>query len=82
MKRIESWSNASEIAELAKQQMSVTKLKGREVTITDDFVVEHTFYRFNLLLWNDLVWAYEKVTTRTIYFVVPINRTSQAVLEF
>jgi hypothetical protein len=82
VKRIESWSNASEIADLAQQQRSTAKLKGRGLTITEDFVVEHTFYRFDLFLWNDLLWAYEKITTRTIYLVLPISRTSQAILVF
>jgi hypothetical protein len=66
VKRIEGWSNASEIADLAEQQLSQTaKFKGGGVVGTEDFVIWRTFYRFNLLFWNDLLWAYEKVTKET-----------------
>lgn len=83
VQKVEGWSNSIEVAALSEQQMSNGRLYGKgPFFLTNDFVIVKSFFRFELFLWNDLVWAYEKVTTRKLYFVLPISRSSEAVLVF
>jgi len=83
VQRTERWSNHDEVATLAEQQMRQAPLsKGGGIVVTEDFVIVRKFFTFNLFLWNDLLWAYKKVTTTRMYFVIPVSRTSEAILVF
>src|ERR1019366_9308362 len=51
------------------------------ILITDNFVIQKAFFAFNVLRFNDLVWAYKKVTKKSVNFV-PTGKDYDAVMIF
>ena len=82
VKRVESWSDAAEVAVMSEREVeSAVRFKRSGVTLTDNFVIVRGFLTFNLFPFHHLLWAYKKVTTRMVNFI-PVARTSEAVLVF
>lgn len=55
--------------------------KSMGILITDNFVIQKAFFAFNVLRFNALVWAYKKVTKKSVNFV-PTGKDYDAVMIF
>ena len=82
VRRVESWSDAADVATLSEREMSMPRFKRNGVLITDNFVIDRSFFSLNLFPWNHLLWAYRKQTTTRYYFVIPIARSQEAIMHF
>ncbi len=49
------------------------------LSITDNFMVVNSFFSFDLLRLQDLLWAYRKITKHSVNFI-PAGTTQAAVL--
>ena len=82
VKRVESWSDAADVVALSEREMSTPRFKGNGVLFTDSFVIVQGFFTFNIFAWNHLLWAYRKQTTTRYYFVIPVARSQEAIMNF
>lgn len=83
VKRVENWPNSTEVVFNAERELhSAIRYKKSGITLTSNFVIARRLFSFNLFPISDLVWAYQKVTTRMLYFVIPVSRSREAVLVF
>lgn len=82
VKRIEAWTDAAEVISLSEREKRSPRFKANGIRITESFVIVSGFFSFNLLAWNQLLWAYRKQTTTRYYYVVPIARSQDAMLHF
>ncbi len=82
VKRVESWSDAVEVAVISEREMSMPRYKRGGLLLTDTFVIDRGLFTFNILAWNHLLWAYRKQTTTRYYFVIPVARSQEAIMHF
>jgi hypothetical protein len=83
VKRVEAWPDAVEAVVMSEREMNtVVRFKRSNMVITDNFLIYKGPLTFNLFPLKHLIWAYQKVTTRRLYFVIPISKTQEAVLKF
>jgi hypothetical protein len=82
VQRVESWSDAMQVAVMSEREMEqAVKFRRSGTTITDNFLIKRGFLGFNLFPLQHLLWAYKKETTQMINFI-PVGKTRQAVLVF
>ncbi len=82
VRRVESYPNALEIAaQSERESLAPPKFKKPGILVTENFVIKNGYFSFHLFLWNDLLWAYAKVTRRSVN-LIPIGSTSEALLYF
>ncbi|MGL4576380.1 MAG: DUF6709 family protein [Burkholderiaceae bacterium] len=62
------------------QAPGVLKLKG--FTFTQNFLMRKTLFSFDLKRLDDLLWAYQKVTQKKLYYVIPAGKTYELKLNF
>lgn len=82
VRRVNAWGDAMAISAEAEQQFThAVRYKSRSVILTDKFAIDKAFFAFQLLRFEDLLWAYKKITRRTVYFV-PVGKECTAELVF
>ncbi len=80
MKRVDSWGDPIGVAVAAERESLAPRYKGGNGwTITDEFLIQSTFFTFELLRLSDLLWGYKRVTKHSVNFI-PTGKTYDAVL--
>ncbi len=81
MKRMKSWEDPADAAREVEGAARTPRYKGSGWKLTDGFLIQSTFFSFDVQRLSDLVWAYKKVTKHSINFV-PTGKTYEVVLAF
>ncbi len=80
VKRIASWGNLTVIAVEAEREARSPYYKGDGWLLTDTYLIQSSFFTFDLLRFSDLLWAYKRVTSHYYYFI-PTGKTYGVVLS-
>lgn len=79
-KKVSNWGKPHLISSAAERQFnSPNAFKAGSWTVTKEFLIQSSFFSFDILRLDDLLWAYKKVTQRNIYFI-PAGKTYAASL--
>ncbi len=82
VKRVEGWAESSDVVlQVEREMTNAVRFKKAGIVVTENYVIVRSFYGFNILPLDHLLWAYRKVTTRLVNFI-PVARTSEAILVF
>jgi len=82
VRRLNQWGDPIGISfEAEKELTSGVRFRSQGTSITDKFVIFKTFFAFNLFRFQDLLWAYKKVTKKSVNFV-PVGKDYAAILVF
>jgi hypothetical protein len=57
-------------------------LKLKDFTLTPNFLVRKSLFSFDLKRLDDLLWAYQKVTQKKLYYIIPAGKTYELKLNF
>jgi hypothetical protein len=80
VERVNSWGDPIGVAVAAEREAHSLRFKGGGGwAITDQFLIQSTFFTFDLLRLCDLLWAYKKVTKHSVNFI-PTGKTYDALL--
>ena len=83
LKRVtEQWGDVTGVSVDAERELNggVVYSSGG-VFVTNKYVIEKSFFRFNIFRFKDLLWAYKKVTQRRVNFI-PAGKSYEAALIF
>lgn len=81
VERVQGWGDPIGIAVAAEREARRPRYKGGNGwSITDQFLVQSTFFTFDILRVADLLWAYKKVTKHSVNFI-PTGKTYEAVIH-
>ena len=79
--KIKEWGDLPLVsAEIENQFNNQTVLKGKNWTITPDYVVQNALFLFNIHRLDDLVWAYKQVTRKRVN-LIPVGKDYEVRLE-
>ncbi len=82
VRRLNQWPDPIGISVQAEREMNNgVRYRANGVFITDQYLILKRFFAFNLLRFEDLVWAYKKVTKRSVNFI-PTGKDYAAMLVF
>ncbi len=80
--RLKTWGDVLSIsAEVEGEYERDVLLKSHGKRITSRFVIDSTFFNFNVFRFADLLWAYKHVTKHSVNFI-PTGKTYKAVMVF
>jgi hypothetical protein len=80
IRRCQKWGDIGAISSAVEREFpGAIRYNCHGHTLTDNFIVVNTFFTFNLLRFQDLLWAYRRITTRYVYFL-PAGKTHAAIL--
>jgi hypothetical protein len=80
--RVNHWSDPMSISVEAERELnSAVRYRSQGVFVTDRYLIVKRFFAFNILRFEDLLWAYKKVTKRSVNFI-PTGKDYAAVLVF
>jgi hypothetical protein len=82
VKRVSQWGDLQLMSHQVESELNEVRLRAGSVRITDNFAVEQSLLGFNLYRLHDLLWGYEKIIRRRVYFVIPVGKSFAAVLKF
>lgn len=77
--RVTSWGDPIGIAHDAKREARSPRYKGGGWLVTDKYLIQSTFFTFDLLRLSDLLWTYKQVTRHSVNFI-PTGKTYNGVL--
>lgn len=79
--RVGKWGSAVDTSAAIEREWRapVNKRMGRW-TITPRYLIQSALFRFNVLRFEDLLWAYKKVTKHSVNFI-PTGKTYQAIVH-
>ncbi len=77
--RVAAWGDPIGVAVEAERESQSPRYKGAGWVVTDRFLIQSSFFTFNVLRLSDLLWAYKTVTQHRVNFV-PTHKTYNAVL--
>lgn len=77
--RVASWGDPNKIALDVEREIRTPRHKSGGWLMTEKYLIQSTFFTFDLLQISDLLWAYKRVTKHSINFV-PTGKTHDAVL--
>jgi hypothetical protein len=69
MQRVTSWGDPIRISAEIEQELQAAGGLRAYWTFTPSYLIESSFFRFNVLRFRDLVWAYKQRTRKRINFV-------------
>lgn len=69
VKRVAAWGDPIIISLAVEGEKNTPRFKRGGWAITDQFLVQSTFFRFDLLRWRDLLWAYKTMTSQSVNFI-------------
>jgi len=82
VKRVEQWGDPVGVSVEAQRELGNSVLyKSNGIFLTNKYVFHRGFFAFNILRFDDLLWAYKKVTQRSTYFI-PTGKSFAATLIF
>jgi hypothetical protein len=83
VRRVASWGDPITLSmEIKREHESRPLLRQGRVTMSDHYIFDVNFFRFNVTRFVDLLWAYKSVTRRTVYFIIPAGKEVSAVMHF
>jgi hypothetical protein len=82
VKRVSQWGDLQLISHQVESELNDVRLSAGSVRVTDNFAVEKSLLSFDLYRLHDLLWGYEKIVRRRVYFVIPAGKSYAAVLKF
>jgi hypothetical protein len=78
--RAKTWPDPIGTVASAQQEAGAVRYYGGAGwRVTDRFLIQSSFFRFNILRLADLLWAYKKVTQHSVNFI-PTRKTYETVL--
>lgn len=77
--RVSSWGDPILLATEIEHDFGSPRHKGGGWFMGDNYIVQASFFKFDVLRNKDLLWAYKRVTRHSINFV-PTGKTYDAVL--
>lgn len=80
VRRIALWGDPLRIATDVEREASTPRHKSGGWLMTEKYLIQSTFFTFDLLQISDLLWAYKRVTKHSVNFI-PTGRKYDAVLE-
>lgn len=82
LRRVAKWGDVASISlKVERALKDEVRFSNMGATLTDDYVVTQTYFRFNVLRMQDLVWAYKKVTKKRVNYM-PAGTAFDAILNF
>ena len=82
VKRVEQWGDPIGTSVNVQRELSSSVLyKSNGILITNNYVVRRRFFAFNVFRFDDLLWAYKKVTQRRTYFI-PTGKSFAGIMIF
>jgi hypothetical protein len=83
LQRMHEWCDHISIStEIERELQFRAEIKQGRFTFTNKYLVEKSFFRFDVFRFEDLLWAYKHVTVRRVYGVIPIGRKYRSFLKF
>lgn len=79
--RVSSWGDPAAISAQIERESRAPLYAKRGWLLTDTYIIKRKFFSVDVLRFSDLLWAYKKITTHRIYFIIPIRRTYEATLH-
>jgi hypothetical protein len=81
--RVEAWPDSVSTLLAAERELAgVARFDAHGVILTDHFILQRGFFVFNVYRIEDLLWTYQRITSRRIYYVIPAGKTYEAVMNF
>jgi hypothetical protein len=78
--RVASWGDADVISAQIEQEHRQPHFKcGAGWKLTDNYIIRSSFFFFDVLRFDDLLWAYKRVTRHSVN-MIPTGKTYAAVL--
>lgn len=82
LRRVAQWGDMASIsAEVERALKDGVRFGNMGTALTDDYAVTQTYFRFDVLRMQDLLWAYKKVTKKRINYL-PAGTAYDAILNF
>ena len=82
VKRLEQWGDTAGVSVDVERELNNSVVyKSSGIIVTNKYVVRKRFFSFNILRFDDLLWAYKKVTQRSVNFI-PTGKTFEGILIF
>ena len=82
VKRLEQWGDPNGVSADIQSELANSVLdKSGAIILTNKYLVHQSFFSFNILRFDDLLWAYKKVTQKSTYFI-PTGKTFEGILTF
>jgi len=82
VRRVSQWGDPMAISMDAEREMNNgVRYRSQGVILTDRFAFQRSFFAFQLLRFQDLLWAYKKVTKRSVNFI-PVGKFYSAEMAF
>jgi uncharacterized protein DUF6709 len=80
VKRLTAWGDALGVAVAAEREHRTSRIKaGSGWRLGEKYLVRKSFFHFDVLRFDDLLWAYKKVTKHSVNFI-PTGKTYQGIL--
>ena len=82
VKRLEQWGDPIGTAvDIQRELNSSVLYKSSGIFVTNKYVVRKKFFTFNVFQFDDLLWAYKKVTQRSVN-LIPTGKSYEGLLIF
>jgi hypothetical protein len=82
VQRLQKWGDPLGISVEAERELNnVVRYRTMGIFLTDKFLIIKRWFSFNVFRFQDLLWAYKKVTQRRVNFI-PAGKTYAAILTF
>jgi hypothetical protein len=82
VRRASQWGDLTTVSVDAEQELTNgVRYRSHGVILTDRFAFQKSFFAFQLLRMQDLLWAYKKITKRSVNFV-PVGKDYSAEMVF
>ena len=82
VKRLEQWDDPIGASVDIERELNNSVLyKSRGIIVTNKYLVRKRFFSFNVFRFDDLLWAYKKVTRRSVNFIL-YWKTYEGILIF
>jgi len=82
IQRVRTWGDPISLAVQIEEEYShAVQYKSQGKRITENYVIENSFFTFNVLRFHDLVWAYKQVTQHSWNFI-PTGKSYNAIMTF
>jgi hypothetical protein len=82
IQRVRSWGDLVSLAvEIEREYSNAVEYKSRGMCVTKGYVIENRPFSFNVLRFEDLIWAYKRVTQHRVNFI-PTGKSYNAVMVF
>jgi hypothetical protein len=79
VRRVASWGDPIGLALDVERESRTPHHKSGGWLVTDKYLIRSTFFKFDLLLISNLLWAYKRVTKHRVNFI-PSGETHEAIL--